>query len=65
MITLPHDVMSSLAIIITCAKNKKERGGLVLVWNSFVWIIWQARNNRIFNNGVVYLDDLVEQIKLT
>jgi hypothetical protein len=63
MITLPHDVLSSLAILITCAKNKKERGGLV-VWNSFVWIIWQARNNCIFNNGTVFLDDLVEQIKL-
>jgi hypothetical protein len=64
MIILPHDVLSSLAILITCARNKKERGGLVLVWNSFVWIIWQARNNCIFNNGTVFLDDLVEQIKL-
>jgi hypothetical protein len=65
LIILPHDVTSSLATIISCAKNKQERGGVVLVWNSFVWTIWQARNNCIFNNGVVYFDDLVEQIKLT
>jgi hypothetical protein len=65
MVILPHDIVSSLAMVICCAKNKKERGGLCLVWAAFMWVMWQARNNCIFNNGIVGYDDLVEQIKFT
>jgi hypothetical protein len=51
-------------MLILCAKNKKERGGLCLIWTAYVWIIWSVRNDIIFNNGVLFIDDVVEQVKL-
>jgi hypothetical protein len=62
--TLPHTIVSSLAMLLLCAKNKKERGGLCLIWAAYVWVIWSIRNDIIFNNGVLFLDDVVEQVKL-
>jgi hypothetical protein len=31
MTILPHDIVSSLAVLINCAKNKKEKVGLCLI----------------------------------
>jgi hypothetical protein len=63
-IILPHNIVSSLALLISCASNKKEKAGLCLIWNAYVWVIWSIRNDIIFNNGVLFLDDVVEQVKL-
>jgi hypothetical protein len=35
-IILPHNIISSLAILIHCAKNKREKVGLCLIWNAFM-----------------------------
>jgi hypothetical protein len=64
IIILPHDITSSLATLIHCAKNKRERLGLCLIWNAYVWVIWNFRNDCIFNNGVPNVDDVVDRIKL-
>jgi hypothetical protein len=62
--TLPHTIVSSLAMLLLCAKNKKERGGLCLIWAAYAWVIWSVRNDIIFNNGVLFIDEVVEQVKL-
>lgn len=34
-----------------------------LIWHAVVWVVWKARNNRIFNE-IIGVDELVEQIKV-
>jgi hypothetical protein len=64
IIILPHDIASSLAILLNCGKNKSEKVGLCLVWNAFMWVLWKVRNNHIFNHDAAIVDDLVEEIKI-
>lgn len=33
-------------------------------WHAAIWIIWKARNDRIFNNITKEVEDLVEEIKV-
>lgn len=45
-------------------RNKKIRRGLWLIWHAAIWVIWRVRNNRIFNNQVTEVDELVEEVKV-
>lgn len=44
--------------------RKKIKKGLGLVWHTSIWILWKVRNNRIFNEGVESIDNLVDEIKV-
>lgn len=44
--------------------NKKIRKGRWIEWHAAIWIIWKARNDRIFNNITKRVGDLVEEIKV-
>jgi hypothetical protein len=37
--------------------------GLSLIWHAFIWSIWRAKNNRIFNDGVIDLEEIFDSIK--
>jgi hypothetical protein len=63
-IMLPHDITSSLAILLHCTKNKREKIGLCLIWNAYMWVVWNVRNDCIFNNGVPNMEDMVDRIKM-
>ncbi|GAU38148.1 hypothetical protein TSUD_395930 [Trifolium subterraneum] len=63
-VILPHNIVSSLAILVTCANNKKERAGLCLIWNAYMWVIWTVRNVCVFNNGVFMEEEVADQVKL-
>jgi hypothetical protein len=63
-IILPHNIPSSAATLIHCARNKREKIGLCLIWNAFVWVLWSVRNDVVFNNGVVYGDEIADHIKM-
>ena len=43
-------------------EETKERGWLI--WHAILWVIWKIRNDRIFNNIVKEVDEMVEQIKV-
>jgi hypothetical protein len=63
-IILPSNIVSSLAILLNCAKNKNEKVGLCLIWSTLVCVVWNARNNHIFNNAMATSEDLVEEVKI-
>jgi hypothetical protein len=44
--------------------NKKVINGLRLVWHTAVWLLWKARNDKIFNNSNCEVEELVENIKV-
>lgn len=44
--------------------NKKIRKRRWMEWHAAIWIIWKARNDRIFNNITKGVEDLVEEIKV-
>jgi hypothetical protein len=43
---------------------KKLRRGAWLIWHAVVWVIWTARNNKIFNDIYTEVEELVDQIKV-
>jgi len=44
--------------------HKKVRNGLRMIWEARIWVIWKARNDRIFNNVIARWDELVEEVKV-
>jgi len=44
--------------------KKRLRKGYWLAWHGSVWVIWKARNDRIFNNLTKIPEEIVEDIKV-
>jgi hypothetical protein len=45
-------------------KHKKLRKGCRLIWHATLWVIWNSRNNKFFNNITKEIDDMVEEVKV-
>jgi hypothetical protein len=45
-------------------RNKRIRKGLRLVWHATIWVLWKARNNRVFNNLNPEVAEMVDEIKV-
>jgi hypothetical protein len=43
--------------------KKRLRKGYWSAWHATLWVIWKARNDRIFNNCIKETDEIVEEIK--
>jgi hypothetical protein len=61
----PPNLEISLAMFAGCARNKVTREGLILVWNTVMWVVWKSRNAWIFNNKTTTVEDMMEQIQLS
>jgi hypothetical protein len=44
--------------------HKKIQKGLRMIWEVVIWVLWKARNGRIFNNEIATWDELVEEVKV-
>jgi hypothetical protein len=53
----------SYAVIVGNGSNKKRRKGLSVVWLAFVWAVWKARNDRVFNNVMVDVPTVVDHVQ--
>ncbi|WJX29872.1 soyasapogenol B glucuronide galactosyltransferase [Trifolium repens] len=55
-------------IAVGYGSNKKRRKGFSVVWLAYIWAVWKARNDRVFNNVVfdasVFTDKLIEAEEL-
>jgi len=45
-------------------RSKRIRKGLSLIWHATVWVLWIARNNKVFNNRNPEVDEMVQDIKV-
>jgi hypothetical protein len=61
---IPHNLFSHFDCSYYEAPSLKMRRGFFLIWLSSIWVIWKRRNEVIFNNGVVEMEELVENIKV-
>jgi mannosylglycoprotein endo-beta-mannosidase len=60
---LPPSVPLSFVGFVGCGSNRRRRKGLAVIWLAFVWAVWKARNNRIFNNAVTGAAEVVDLVQ--
>ncbi|XP_058771314.1 uncharacterized protein LOC131644746 [Vicia villosa] len=53
-----------LAHFLQVLKGRMKRKKLCLIWLTTVSVIWNSRNNLIFNNSLLVLDDVILSIKM-
>lgn len=59
----PFFFLLVLVFVILIYVSKKLRKGAWIIWHVVILIVWKMRNDRIFNNKICGVDDMVEQIK--
>jgi hypothetical protein len=64
VIIMPPNLMILLDCFVGAANKKRARKGFLLVWHSVVWVLWNVRNNLIFNSVVKNYIDIVEDVKV-
>jgi hypothetical protein len=63
VIIIPPNLFSSFTILGEHGIGKRGKVCLSLIWNSYVWSIWNFRNDCIFNNKVVVIEELIDHVK--
>jgi hypothetical protein len=63
VLIVPHNLVSSFGSLIACGKGKRGKVCLTVIWNSFMWSIWKFRNECVFDNKVVVVEELVDHVK--
>ncbi|WJX67429.1 hypothetical protein P8452_51895 [Trifolium repens] len=60
---LPPSLAMSYALLVGYGTNKKRRKGFSVVWLAYVWAVWKARNDRVFNNIAFDASVVMDNIK--
>jgi hypothetical protein len=64
VVIVPPNLFNLFACLSDVAPTKRVRKVFRLIWHSVIWTIWNARNNRIFNNVRKEPLEVVEDIKV-
>lgn len=46
------------------ARDKNIILGLRLIWQATIWVLWKVRNERLFKDNIMEVDEIVENIKV-
>ncbi|WJX96923.1 hypothetical protein P8452_78057 [Trifolium repens] len=61
---VPSNISLSFAMWANCVTNKKQKAVMCLIWSAFMWTLWRVRNDLVFNNKVINIEEIVDRIKL-
>jgi hypothetical protein len=50
IIVTPPNLAISFAVLVGYATDKRSRKGLILIWNTIMWMMWKNRNDGVFSN---------------
>jgi hypothetical protein len=64
-IVIPPSIALLFEMFRGLGRNKKLRQGFTMIWHATIWSIWKVRNSVIFANGVLDLNALVDEVKVT
>ncbi|XP_039688848.1 uncharacterized protein [Medicago truncatula] len=64
MFIIPQNLFNHWACWNAGSSNKRIIRGLRLIWHAAIWVIWNARNDKIFNAKETGVMELVDDIKV-
>jgi hypothetical protein len=53
----------SFAMFVGFGTGRNRKKGMMLLWHAYIWTLWFLRNNKVFNDGIMDVDEAVESIK--
>jgi hypothetical protein len=60
VIIVSPNLVSSFGMLLASGRGKRGKDCLTIIWNSLMWSIWKFRNECVFNNKTVAVDELVQ-----
>jgi hypothetical protein len=63
VILVPPNLAVAFSMLVSYGRGKRGKECLALIWQSVMWSIWKFRNDGVFNNKVVTIDEVVDHIK--
>jgi len=61
---IPYNLFSHYECWMREARGKALRKGFALVWHATNWVIWRARNDKVFNNVSKVGEELLDEVKV-
>jgi len=61
---LPHNLFVHWECWSEGERNKNVKKGMGIIWLATIWVIWKARNDKVFNDVNFEVDVIVEEVKV-
>jgi hypothetical protein len=62
---VPGSIGSLFKCFFTSFRNRKHTlKGVILIWHTVMWVLWQTQNERIFRGIVVSPDEIFDRIQV-